>query len=252
MASLTVRQLDDKVKKLLRLRAARHGRSMEDEIRTILRPGRAAARGATRSRRQPAGRRGIDRRGRPRAAGRARAARAATARPRAAHHRRRHRGLQIARPDPPAAGPRRDGALHPHRGGAGVRHAARRRRARGRPGVHRPVRSEIRIRRRPYPARARHRSRRGGARHRRPDGEDGGRPCRRSRDRGAARHRQADPDRAGDEPDDVGAQGDAAQSRATRSTTASRSSGPMPARWRSAARPAPAAWRSRWRSPPRR
>jgi len=36
MASLTVRQLDDKVKKLLRLRAARHGRSMEDEIRTIL------------------------------------------------------------------------------------------------------------------------------------------------------------------------------------------------------------------------
>jgi phosphopantothenoylcysteine decarboxylase/phosphopantothenate--cysteine ligase len=36
MASLTVRQLDEKVKKLLRLRAARHGRSMEDEIRTIL------------------------------------------------------------------------------------------------------------------------------------------------------------------------------------------------------------------------
>jgi phosphopantothenoylcysteine decarboxylase / phosphopantothenate---cysteine ligase len=36
MASLTVRQLDDKLKKLLRLRAARHGRSMEDEIRVIL------------------------------------------------------------------------------------------------------------------------------------------------------------------------------------------------------------------------
>ena len=36
MASLTVRQLDEKVKKLLRLRAARAGRSMEDEIRTIL------------------------------------------------------------------------------------------------------------------------------------------------------------------------------------------------------------------------
>ena len=34
MASLTVRQLDDKLKKLLRLRAARHGRSMEDEVRT--------------------------------------------------------------------------------------------------------------------------------------------------------------------------------------------------------------------------
>ena len=37
MASLTVRQLDDKLKRLLRLRAAKHGRSMEDEIRTILR-----------------------------------------------------------------------------------------------------------------------------------------------------------------------------------------------------------------------
>jgi phosphopantothenoylcysteine decarboxylase / phosphopantothenate---cysteine ligase len=37
MASLTVRQLDDKVKALLRLRAARHGRSMEDEVRVILR-----------------------------------------------------------------------------------------------------------------------------------------------------------------------------------------------------------------------
>jgi len=37
MASLTVRQLDDQLKKLLRLRAAQNGRSMEDEIRTILR-----------------------------------------------------------------------------------------------------------------------------------------------------------------------------------------------------------------------
>src|SRR5271163_3830619 len=37
MASLTVRQLDDKLKKLIRLRAARHGRSMEDEVRVILR-----------------------------------------------------------------------------------------------------------------------------------------------------------------------------------------------------------------------
>jgi phosphopantothenoylcysteine decarboxylase / phosphopantothenate---cysteine ligase len=42
MASLTVRQLDDKLKTLLRLRAARHGRSVEDEVRTIL---RAAAEG---------------------------------------------------------------------------------------------------------------------------------------------------------------------------------------------------------------
>jgi phosphopantothenoylcysteine decarboxylase / phosphopantothenate---cysteine ligase len=37
MASLTVRRLDDRLKKLLRLRAARHGRSMEDEVRVILR-----------------------------------------------------------------------------------------------------------------------------------------------------------------------------------------------------------------------
>jgi phosphopantothenoylcysteine decarboxylase / phosphopantothenate---cysteine ligase len=36
MASLTVRQLDERLKKLLRLRAARHGRSMEDEVRVIL------------------------------------------------------------------------------------------------------------------------------------------------------------------------------------------------------------------------
>jgi phosphopantothenoylcysteine decarboxylase/phosphopantothenate--cysteine ligase len=37
MASLTVRQLDDRLKKLLRLRAAKNGRSVEDEVRTILR-----------------------------------------------------------------------------------------------------------------------------------------------------------------------------------------------------------------------
>jgi phosphopantothenoylcysteine decarboxylase/phosphopantothenate--cysteine ligase len=37
MASITIRQLDDDLKKRLRLRAARHGRSMEDEVRTILR-----------------------------------------------------------------------------------------------------------------------------------------------------------------------------------------------------------------------
>ncbi len=37
MASLTVRQLDERLKKLLRLRAAKSGRSVEDEVRTILR-----------------------------------------------------------------------------------------------------------------------------------------------------------------------------------------------------------------------
>ena len=37
MPSLTVRQLDEKLKQRLRLRAAKHGRSVEDEVRTILR-----------------------------------------------------------------------------------------------------------------------------------------------------------------------------------------------------------------------
>ena len=36
MASLTVRQLDEKIKKRLRLRAAKSARSVEDEVRTIL------------------------------------------------------------------------------------------------------------------------------------------------------------------------------------------------------------------------
>ena len=36
MASLTVRDLDDEVTLALRVRAARNGRSMEDEARTIL------------------------------------------------------------------------------------------------------------------------------------------------------------------------------------------------------------------------
>ncbi len=36
MASLTIRQLDDEVKRRLRLRAARHGRSMEEEARHLL------------------------------------------------------------------------------------------------------------------------------------------------------------------------------------------------------------------------
>lgn len=37
MASITIRNLDDDLKKLLRLRAARHGKSMEEEARSILR-----------------------------------------------------------------------------------------------------------------------------------------------------------------------------------------------------------------------
>jgi plasmid stability protein len=37
MASITIRNLDDKLKQRLRMRAARHGRSMENEVREILR-----------------------------------------------------------------------------------------------------------------------------------------------------------------------------------------------------------------------
>lgn len=37
MASITIRKLDDEVKALLRLRAASHGRSMEEEARSIIR-----------------------------------------------------------------------------------------------------------------------------------------------------------------------------------------------------------------------
>ena len=254
MASLTVRQLDEKVKKLLRLRAARHGRSMEDEIRTILRPGSAgqAARDKPRSAARDA----------PEAAALAPPAGERPAQPTTAPRAGRGRVLLIigggiaayksldlirrlqdhgvtvrcilTKAAQEFVTPLAAGALA---GGA---------------GLHRPVRSEIRIRRRAYPARARHRSRRGRARHRRPDGEDGGRPRRRSRQRGAARHRQADPDRAGDEPDDVVAQGDAAQPRATDRRRRRDRRARTRARWRSAAKPAPAAWPSRSRSPRRR
>jgi antitoxin FitA len=36
MAAITVRDLDDRVREQLRVRAARHGRSMEAEVRLIL------------------------------------------------------------------------------------------------------------------------------------------------------------------------------------------------------------------------
>src|ERR1700722_7269732 len=43
MASLTIRKLDDSVRDALRLRAARSGRSVEDEVRVILRETALAA-----------------------------------------------------------------------------------------------------------------------------------------------------------------------------------------------------------------
>jgi plasmid stability protein len=39
MASITIRKLEDSLKRKLRVRAARHGRSMEEEARHILRAG---------------------------------------------------------------------------------------------------------------------------------------------------------------------------------------------------------------------
>ena len=37
MASITIRNRDDRLKRRLRIRAAEHGRSMEEEVREILR-----------------------------------------------------------------------------------------------------------------------------------------------------------------------------------------------------------------------
>ncbi len=42
MASITIRNLDDEIKTSLRLRAARHGLSMEQEVRNILQSALAA------------------------------------------------------------------------------------------------------------------------------------------------------------------------------------------------------------------
>ncbi len=43
MAAITIRQLDEDVKSRLRIRAARHGRSMEEEAREILRTALSSA-----------------------------------------------------------------------------------------------------------------------------------------------------------------------------------------------------------------
>ena len=134
--------------------------------------------------------------------------------------------------------------------GAAIRHAAcRPARSSGERAYHRPVRSRERVRCRPYPAGARLRPDRGGAGDRRPDGQDGQRPCRRSRHRRPARDRQADPAGARDEPAHVEQCRDPAQRRAAARATASPWSAPTPARWRKPAKPASAAWPSRPKSP---
>lgn len=62
MASMTIRNIDDRLKQRLRIRAATHGRSMEDEARDILRtvlaqqePTPDNLAGAIRARLQPLG-----------------------------------------------------------------------------------------------------------------------------------------------------------------------------------------------------
>jgi plasmid stability protein len=49
MPTLTIRQLDEKIKSRLRVQAAHHGRSMEEEAREILRSALTAARPKTRN-----------------------------------------------------------------------------------------------------------------------------------------------------------------------------------------------------------
>ncbi len=48
MASITIRNLEEDLKSRLRVRAARHGRSMEEEARHILRSALAQEKGAPR------------------------------------------------------------------------------------------------------------------------------------------------------------------------------------------------------------
>ena len=63
MASMTIRNLDDDIKERLRVRAAQNGRSMEEEVRAILRAAVSGATGAdlwSRSRELFAGRKGVD------------------------------------------------------------------------------------------------------------------------------------------------------------------------------------------------
>ena len=118
-------------------------------------------------------------------------------------HRRRHRRLQGAGFDPAAQGTTYRRPLRADQGRAAIRHPACRQRAVAWARLHRPVRSRQRIRCRSYSSGTRKRPDRGGARDRRPDGEDGAGPCRRSRQRDPARGQPADPAGAGDEPPDV-------------------------------------------------
>ena len=199
MASLTVRQLEERLKKLLRLRAAKNGRSMEDEVRTIL---REAA--------EETGQEALDLINPP-------APKQAGARP---HPRRRsaccliigggiaaYKSLDLIRRLKERGLAVR--CILTHAADA-IRHAAR---AGAFAGGHvftdlfDPKASSTSA---TSGSRARPISRRR-AGDRRPDGEDGERSRRRSRHRRAARDHRENSAGAGDEPGDVGERGDAAQ-----------------------------------------
>ena len=131
MRAVTIRNLSDEAKLELRKQAAARGISMEQYLRDLVQaatadPQRARAASA-RARSPVASRRPWPYQPTFRFA--------STSRPSSwcldplrqahpAHHRRRHRRLQVARPDPPAARARRFGPLRHDGGGAGVRHAA--------------------------------------------------------------------------------------------------------------------------------
>ena len=120
----------------------------------------------------------------------------------------RHRRLQGAGTDPPAARPRLRRHLRADRGGRAVRHAAVAAGTERGQGLHRPVLADRRERDGAHPALAQRRPGGGGAGLGRHPGEDGGGPCGRSRLDAAAGDRQAGAGGAGDERADVAACGD--------------------------------------------
>ena len=119
MASLTIRKLDDAIKAYLRLRSAGNGRSVEEEVRVILRRADPGPPDCRRHRSPPAAAPAPA----PQPAG------ATGERARHPDHRRRHRRLQGAGPDPAAEGAAHPRPLRADQGRAAIRHAACRQRA---------------------------------------------------------------------------------------------------------------------------
>ena len=113
MASLTVRQLEERLKTAAAPARRPHGRSMEDEVRTIL---REAA--------EETGHEALDLINPPAPKQAGARPRAGGGEARAADHRRRHRRLQVARSHPAAEGARRRRALRAH--ASGRRNSSRR------------------------------------------------------------------------------------------------------------------------------